>query len=94
MNSIAGGENVAKFELFCLIFYALDSVWDASHDEHLGQYLSDANPFLWAEKVSANPAIYDAFCKCIPQENIALEDSYYLAQSYIDTLPACYMKAL
>ena len=32
---------------FCMIFLALDADWDETHDEELGKYLSDANPFLF-----------------------------------------------
>lgn len=35
-----------KFELFCLIYFALDSEWDKTQNEELGNYLSDANPFF------------------------------------------------
>ena len=38
-----------KFELFCLIFFALDNEWDKTQNEELGNYLSDANPFLFAD---------------------------------------------
>ncbi len=87
-------KKLTNFELFCLIFYALDAVWDDSHDKKLGEYLSDANPFLWAEKVSADPAVYDDFCKYIPQERIAIEESYDFARGYINVLPARYVKAV
>ena len=74
-----------SFELFCLIFYALDSVWDTSKNEELGNYLSNANPFLFKDIGSANPDVYEHFKKIIPGQ-ISLEDSFDLAVRYTETL--------
>ena len=78
---------MTQFELFCLTFYALDSVWETSHNEELRQYLSDANPFLWDGENSAVPEIYTEFCAVVQQENISLEESYHAAAEYINALP-------
>ena len=85
---------MTRFELFCLVFYALDAAWDDSHSKQLGQYLSDANPFLWGGQSSANPAVYDEFCKSVAQEIISVEDSYDVACGYINTLSGNYVKAV
>lgn len=77
--------NMNRFELFCMIFYALDASWIDSRSEAVGNYLSDANPFLFADNGSAVPEIYDHFCNII-QEDITTENSYDLAVKYIDTL--------
>lgn len=74
-----------KFELFCMIFYALDASSDNSRSEILINYLSDANPFLFADNGSAVPEIYNYFCDVI-QENITIENSYDLAVKYIEAL--------
>ncbi len=74
-----------QFELFCLIFYALDSVWDETHDDALGQYLSSANPFLFTDTGSAVPDIFIEFCK-ETDERITVEDSYAVARRYIASL--------
>ena len=74
-----------QFELFSLIFYALDSIWDVTHDDELGQYLSSANPFLFTDTGSAVPDIFIDFCK-ITNESIAVEDSYAVAGRYIASL--------
>ena len=73
------------FELFCLIFYALDAVWDESKDKELGNYLSNANPFLFKDIGSANPEVYDFFCTMIPIY-ISLEDSFDIATKYVKAL--------
>ena len=74
-----------RFELFTLIFYALDAVWDESHEEELGKYLSDANPFIFEDIGSAVPAVYDEFCNVIDGD-ITIENSYDKALSYIHSL--------
>ena len=74
-----------KFELFCMIFCALDASWENSRSEAVGSYLSDANPFLFADNGSAVPEIYNRFCDVI-QGNITIENSYDLAVKYIEAL--------
>ena len=81
---------MTQFELFCMIFFALDSAWDETHDENLGQFLSEANPFLWKDITSADPALFIEFCEQIPQANIPIEDSYRIASEYVHSLPGQY----
>lgn len=73
------------FELFCLIFYALDAAWDESKNEELGDYLSSANPFLFKDIGSANPEVYERFQAMLPAK-VSLEDSFDLAIEYVNTL--------
>lgn len=75
-----------KFELFCLLFYALDAQWDETKNEDLGNYLSGANPFLFSDMGSAVPDCYENFCRVVGDENIDLEDSYRTAENYVMTL--------
>jgi hypothetical protein len=37
---------MTRHDLYCMIFLALDADGDETHDEELGKYLSDANPFF------------------------------------------------
>lgn len=74
-----------KYDLFCLIFYALDAVWDDNHDTELGNFLSAANPFLFTDHESADPAIYDDFASKVPNI-ISIDESYQIAKKYIFTL--------
>ena len=76
---------MTKFELFCMIFYVLDADWDETNDAIVGDYLSSANPFLFDDIGSADPAIFNYFCKII-DDNITIENCYLLAQKYIDAL--------
>ncbi|MCQ2506976.1 MAG: hypothetical protein MJ113_07395, partial [Lachnospiraceae bacterium] len=57
-SQLIGGNCMNKFELYCMIFLALDADWDDTQDEELGKFLSDANPFLFAGNVSAVRSIY------------------------------------
>ena len=75
-----------KYDLFCLIFLALDSDWDETHDEELGRYLSDANPFLFAERTSAVQDVYEDFCSYIGDRTITIDNSFDLAEGYIKNL--------
>lgn len=83
-----------QFEEFSLIFFALDSVWQKTPDENLGQFLSDCNPFLWKNIDSADPAMLSEFCEMCPQKEISLEDSYKIASEYITGLPYYYSDAV
>lgn len=74
-----------QFELFCMVFYVLDADWDDTKDTVVGEYLSGANPFLFADIGSADPAVFTHFCEVVT-ENITVENSYSLAQKYINDL--------
>ena len=74
-----------RFELYSMIFYVLDAAWDSSPNEELGMFLSAANPFLFADVNSADPAVYDDFCSKIPEE-ISVKDSHSMASAYIASL--------
>lgn len=72
-----------KFELYCMIFLALDADWDDTQDEELGKFLSDANPFLFAGNVSAIRNIYENFCAFVGDRKITVENSYKIAKEYV-----------
>lgn len=74
-----------QFELYCMIFYVLDAEWDETNDPQLGAFLSDANPFLFADIGSADPTVYLSFCDKIKAE-ITLDNSYALACEYVASL--------
>ena len=75
-----------NFELFSLIFLSLDAQWDNNPNEALGDFLSDANPFLWTDICSADPAYYDDFCNFTDKHIVELNDSYKIAKVYIEKL--------
>ena len=74
-----------QFELFCMVFYVLDAVWDDTKDPVVREYLSDANPFLFADIGSAILSEFTHFCEVVT-ENITVANSYSLAQKYINNL--------
>lgn len=49
------------YDYFVLMYYALDSVYQDSPNEELLDYISDLNPFIWADESSADPAEYEDF---------------------------------
>lgn len=77
---------MSKYELFCLIFMVLDADWDESHNEELGRYLSDANPFLFAENVSAVQDVFIKFSNFIGDREVTKANSFSIAKEYIDYL--------
>lgn len=74
------------FELFSMIFFALDADWDDTHDEELGQFLSSINPFLFKDITSAVPSYYSEFEQIIGDREITLDNSFDLAKEYIDAI--------
>ncbi len=77
---------MTRYDLFCMIFLALDADWDETHNEELGKYLSDANPFLFSGEDSAIRDVYTEFCNIIKDEVIAKEKSFDLAKKYVTHL--------
>ena len=71
-----------KFELYCMVFYVLDAEWDENKNPQLGEFLSGANPFLFDDIGSAEPTIYENFCKTVT-DDITVENSYSMALNYI-----------
>ena len=68
-----------------IIFYVLDAEWDETKDPRLGEFLSGANPFLFADINSADPAIYAKFSAGVAN-SISIEESYKVASAYIASL--------
>ena len=83
VDSAARNAAKLKFELYCMIFLALDADWDDTQDEELGKFLSDANPFLFAGNVSAIRNIYENFCVFVGDREITVENSYKIAKEYV-----------
>ena len=65
-----------------MIFYVLDAEWDETKNPQLGEFLSGANPFLFDDIGSADPAVYEKFCEAV-DDPIPVETSYEIASKYI-----------
>lgn len=75
-----------KFDLFCIIYLALDADFDETHDKELGNYLMDADPFLFKEKTSAVKDVYEVFSSFIGDREVTTDNSFDLAKGYIKSL--------
>lgn len=75
-----------RFELFTMIFYALDLYYDEHPSDDLGGFLGAMSPFTFKEVDSADSAVYDGFCKAVEQAYINVEESYDLASAYLKTI--------
>ena len=76
---------MTQFELYSLIFYALDAAWDENQDDELGEFLSAANPFRFKDTGSADPSVYEDFCTKT-DSTIPVTESYIAAKNYIESL--------
>lgn len=52
---------VSAYDAFVNMYYALDAAHDERSSDRLTDFVSDANPFLWKDKGSADPAVYIEF---------------------------------
>lgn len=74
---------MTKFELFVMIYYALDAYYEENVSEEINNFLSDMCPFTFADEGSADPAVYDEFCDFIKVDKVEIEDSFEMACKYI-----------
>ena len=76
---------MTNFELFSLIYFVLDAEYDSSDksDEQLMHFVSELNPFLWAEESSADPAYYEEFKSFMKDKTIGSDMGYSLALEFL-----------
>lgn len=78
------------FEVYKNFFYALDYVYDNYKNKELGNFLSEANPFLFNDEGSADSCIYYEFKKIFLEDNknedISEKDVYNWIVKYINKL--------
>ena len=76
--------------VYLAIYYTLDDVWNKNHDETLDFYLSNANPDLWKEGESADPAVWAVFERTFkarfPEGCSSKEDAYAFALTYLSDI--------
>lgn len=75
--------------VFIAMYRALDCLYDETKREDLRDYLSDANPYLFADRKSADPAVYAEFCNYLsensPKNDYSPEESYSLVRQYLSS---------
>lgn len=52
---------VTAYDAFVNMYYALDAAFDEHNSDRLREFVSEADPFLWKDKGSADPAVYIEF---------------------------------
>lgn len=52
-------------EAYIYIFRILNKYWYATHDDGLGDILSEMNPFLWKDGNSADPAAWEDWLRVV-----------------------------
>lgn len=75
-----------RFEMFTMIFYALDLYYDEHPSDDLGGFLGAMSPFTFKGIDSADSAVYEDFCRIVMDQQIPIEKSYDMAVSYLKTI--------
>ncbi len=73
----------SKKDLFIMLFYCFDSLSESHNDEELNEFLSDANPFVFTDRCSADPSIYEEFDKAITQLSF-IDFGYSNVKSFLE----------
>lgn len=88
---------VDGYSTFVNMFLALDAFWDEYNDEALSGFLSEASPYTFEGKGSADPAIWsefsDAFLSCFPSGRASLADAYEFVKDYLEEISDEYRRA-
>lgn len=78
-----------KHTVFIVMFRALDCLYEESPNETMREYLSDANPYIFKDRNSADPAVGAKFAnKWIRSglpEDISAIDAYSFVQDYLQS---------
>lgn len=77
---------MTKYELFAMIFFALDAYYEEDVPEDINNFLGDMCPFTFADENSADPVVYEDYCEFIGNKEISLENSFLLAKEYISQI--------
>lgn len=78
---------MAVYDVFILMFDALDTIYDEEPNDSLGNYLSGLNPFLFEGRGSADPAEYDefkaAYMKFFEEKEPTAEKTFSFCKEYL-----------
>ncbi|MDO4939934.1 MAG: hypothetical protein Q4E54_08265 [Lachnospiraceae bacterium] len=75
-----------KFELFSLIYYALEKYSKDNPLEERENFLSGMSPFTFDDIGSADPEIYEDFCIFVRQDKFDISDSFLVAKQYVESI--------
>lgn len=84
------------YSTFVNMFLALDASWDECNDETLAGFLSEASPYTFGGKGSADPAIWSefssAFASRFPSGGASVEDAHGFVRDYLAGISDEYSK--
>lgn len=76
--------------IYLAIYYTLFAAWNRNHDETLDFYLSNADPYLWKDGHSTDPAVWkdfvEAFKKRFPEGCCSEGDAHAFALTYLSDI--------
>ena len=80
---------MTKKLLFIAMYRALDCLYDENPREDLGNYLSEANPYLFTDHNSADPAVFagfsDYFDSHYNSDNVKIGEGYKFVRKYLSS---------
>lgn len=80
---------MTKKLLFIAMYRALDCLYDETPIEDLGNYLSEANPYLFTDRKSADPAVFTAFSQYFDSlyanDDVTVEEGYTFVRKYLNS---------
>ena len=78
---------MTKNIVFIAMYRALDCLYDETQREDLGNYLSEANPYLFADRKSADPAVFAGFSSYFDSlyanDNVTAEEGLVFVRKYL-----------
>lgn len=80
----------SKFELFMSLYVLINNIYDQTKNKDLVEYLSDANPFVWGEETSWDPAVYDNFSELYDKSGNLNDYGYEFVKLYLSQLDDYY----
>ncbi len=75
---------MSVYDFFVMMFYSLDHAFQKSPNEELRLYLSDLDPFIWADECSADPAEYEDLKSDFQKHGTTDAYGYVFVKDHID----------
>ena len=68
---------VTMHDVFVAMYYALEAATDKYDDQKLRTFIQDCDPFVWKDRLSADPAVYAEFSEAY---TVAFGDGFVSAE--------------